>query len=188
MCQPPGGETNPQSLEQGLGLIRAILAGHAGDGLAPLPPMGQGAAGMAAPPANGNVPSANGNVPPANRNVGLPQPSGTVPSPELGLSFLTPTAPAPDPTTMTPQPSPPRPQDGPGLAGLPTAAGPPPGGISICLHLSPETVAALMGAVMHLLGGGAQMPANPAPPPGFGGPAAPVPGAADQPPGHCPGA
>jgi hypothetical protein len=172
---------NPQSLEQGLGLIRAILAGHAGDGLAPLPPMGQGAPGMAAPPANGNVAPPNG-------NVGLPQPAGTVPSPELGLSFLAPTAPAPDPTTMMPQPGPARPQDGPGLAGLPAAAGPPPGGISIYLHLSPETVAALMGALMHLLGGGAQMPANPAPPPGYGGPAAPVPGAADQRPGHCPGA
>ncbi len=172
---------NPQSLEQGLGLIRAILAGQAGDGLAPLPPVGQGAPGIAAPPADGKVAPADG-------KVGLPQPAGTVPSPELGLSFLTPTGAAPDPTTMMAQPRPPGPQDGPGLAGLPAAAGPPPGGISICLHLSPETVAALMGGVMHLLGGGAQAPAKPAPPPGYGGPEAPVPGGADQRPGHCAGA
>src|SRR6266436_2814817 len=148
MCQPQGEEMNPQSLEQGLGLIRAILAGQAGDGLAPLPPVGQGAPGIAAAPADGKV--------------GLPQPAGTVPSPELGLSFLAPTGAAPDPTTMMAQPRPPGPQDGPGLAGLPAAAGPPPGGISICLHLSPETVAALMGGVMHLLGSRDQAPANPA--------------------------
>ena len=139
---------NPQSLEQGLGLIRAILAGHAGDGLAPLPPTGQGAPGMAA--------GAPATMPPANGSVSLPQPAGTAPSPALGLSFLAPTGVAPDPTNMMQQPGPP--------------GNPPAGGISICLHLSPETVAGLMGAVMHLLGGvlggGAQKPANPAPPTG----------------------
>src|SRR4051794_12277360 len=127
MCQPQGAEMNPQSLEQGLGLIRAILVGQAGDGLAPLPPMGQSAAGIAAPPADGNVAPANG-------NAGLPQPAGTLPSPELGLSFLASTGAAPDPTTMMPQLRPPGPQDGLGLAAPPAPAGPPPGGISICLH------------------------------------------------------
>jgi hypothetical protein len=171
---------NPPSLEQGLGLIRAILAGHAGDGLAPLPPMGQGVPGMAA--------GAPATVPPANASVGLPQPAGAAPSPALGLSFLAPTGVAPDPTNLMPQPGPPAPQAGLGLQGLPVSASPPAGGISICLHLSPETVAALMGAVMHLLGGGAQKPANPAPLPGPGGPAAPAPAGAGERRGRCPGA
>jgi hypothetical protein len=179
MCEQQGAGMNPQTLEQGLGLIRAILAGHGGDGLAPLPPMGQGAPGMGAGP-----PAA---TPPANASVGIPQPAGTVPSPALGLSFLAATGVAPDPTNMMPQPGPPGPQAGPGHQGLPVAANPPAGGISICLHLSPETVAGLMGAIMHLLGGGPQKPANPAPPVGHGGPAAPAPDGAGERRGRCPG-
>jgi hypothetical protein len=156
MCQQQGAGIDAQTLEQGLGLIRAILAGHGGDGLTPLPPMGQGAPGMGvAPPAG---------MPPAIGSGVIPQPAGTVPSPALGLSFLAATGVAPDPTKMVPQPGPPGLQAGLGHQGLPVSANPPAGGISICLHLSPEVVAGLMGAVMHLLGGGAQKPANPAPP------------------------
>ena len=86
MCQPQGAQgaqgarLNPQSLEQGLGVIRAILAGQGGNGLGPLPSPGQGQPGMApAPPASG---------PQAHGGVGLLQPAGTAPSPALGLSFL----------------------------------------------------------------------------------------------------
>jgi hypothetical protein len=171
MCEPQGAPINAQRLEQGLGLIRAILAGQAGDGLGPLPPAGQGDPGMApAPPAA---------VPPAHGGGGLPQPAGTAPSPALGLSFLAQGAPAQAPGNMAAQPGPPGPQAGPGPQGLPVSTTPPAGGISICLHLSPETVAGLMGAVLHLLGGGAQQPANPAPP---------QPEAAGERPGRCPGA
>ena len=183
MCQPQGARIDPQSLEHGLGLIRAILAGQAGDGLSPLPPVGHGDAGMQpAPPAAA--------VHPANGGGGLLQPAGTAPSPALGLSFLAPGVPAQDPGNTAPQPDPPGPQAGPGHPGLPVSTTPPAGGISICLHLSPETVAALMGAVMHLLGGGAQEPANPAPPhqhEGVGS-APPKPEAAAERPGRCPGA
>ena len=171
MCQPQGARMNPQSLEHGLGLIRAILAGQAGDGLSPLPPAGQGDPSMApAPPAA---------MQPANGGAGLLQPAGTAPSPALGLSFLAQGAPAQDPGNMAAQPGPPGPQAGVGHQGLPVSPNPPAGGISICLHLSPETVAGLMGAIVHLLGGGAQMPANPAPP---------KPEAAGERPGRCPGA
>ena len=177
MCQPQGAQgaqgarLNPQSLEQGLGLIRAILAGQAGNGLGPLPSPGQGQPGMApAPPAAG---------PQAHGGVGLLQPAGTAPSPALGLSFLAQGVPAQDPGNMAAQPAPPGPQPGPGQQGFPVSATPPAGGISICLHLSPETVAGLMGTVMHLLGGGAQQPVNPAPP---------KPEAGGERPGRCPGA
>ena len=182
MCQPQGARMNPQSLEHGLGLIRAILAGQAGDGLSPLPPAGQGDPSMApAPPAA---------MQPANGGGGLLQPAGTAPNPALGLSFLAPGVPVQDPGNMAPQSGPPGPQAGPGQQGLPVSTTPPAGGVSICLHLSPETVAALMGAVMHLLSGEAQKPANPAsalPHEGADSPL-PRPEAAGERPGRCPGA
>src|SRR5438552_18979247 len=106
MCQPQGaqGEKGPhgapinaQRLEQGLGLIRAILAGQAGDGLGPLPLAGPGDPGLApAPPAA---------MPPARGGVGLVQPAGTAPSPALGLSFLAQGTPAQAPGNMAAEPS-----------------------------------------------------------------------------------
>jgi hypothetical protein len=80
---------------------------------------------------------------------------------------------------MAAQPGPPGPQAGAGQQGLPVSTTPPAGRISICLHLSPETVAGLTAAVVHLIGGGSQQPANPAPP---------KPEAAGERPGRCPGA
>ena len=182
MCQPQGAQgpqgagIDAQHLEQGLGLIRAILAGQTGDRLGPLPPAGQGEPGQGDPAMAPAPPAA---LQPANGGVGLFQPAGTAPSPALGLSFLAQGAPAQDPGNMAAQPGPPGPQAGVGHQGLPVSPNPPAGGISICLHLSPETVAGLMGGVMHLLGGGAQQPANPAPP---------KPEAAGERPGCCPGA
>jgi len=182
MCHPQGAQgpqgagINAQHLEQGLGLIRAILAGQAGDGLGPMPPAGQRDPGQGDP---AMAPAPPAGMQPANGGAGLLQPAGTAPSPALGLSFLAQGAPARDPGNTAAQPGPPGPHAGPGQQGLPVSTTPPAGGISICLHLSPETVAGLMGAVMHLLGGGAQEPANPAPP---------KPEAAGERPGHCPGA
>src|SRR5437660_3057365 len=102
MCQPQGAQgpqgagIDAQHLEQGLGLIRAILAGQTGDGLGPLPPAGQGDPGLApAPPAA---------MPPAHVGGGLPQPAGTAPSPALGLSFLAQGTPAQATGNMAAQP------------------------------------------------------------------------------------
>ena len=177
MCQPQGAQgpqgagIDAQHLEQGLGLIRAILAGQAGDGLGPVPPAGPGDPVMApAPPAA---------MQPANGSPGLLQPAGTAPSPALGLSFLAQGVPAQEPANVAPQPVP-----------QAVSTTPPAGGISICLHLSPETVAGLMGAIMHLLGRGVQTPANPAPALGHdnAGPTPPKPEAAGERRGQCPGA
>ena len=179
MCQPQGPQVQPQGLEQGLGLIRAILAGQGRGGLSPLPPMAQGDPRVAA--------GQPGGMQAANGMVGVPQPAGTAPSPALGLSFLAATGAAPA-ANMMQQPGPPGPQGGLGQHGLPVSANPPAGGISICLHLSPEVVAGLMGTIMHLVGGLAQKPANPAPPLGPAGPGAPVPEAAGERRGRCAGA